>query len=99
MNVTDPRELDPAIVAEISAMLQSGREHDEVISRMRALGLHKVECIKLLRDFGGIKLGKAEDIVHLSPAWADRYEFDEAFHDAADEALQLLQNEDRLTAA
>jgi ribosomal protein L7/L12 len=99
MKVTDPRPMDPAVVAEVAAMLQAGRDHDEVIARMRALGLHKIECMKIFRDYGGVTLGSAKDIVHLSPAWADRYKYDEAFHEAAEQALDMMIAEDKLTAA
>ena len=66
---------------------------------MRELGLNKIECIKLLREHGGVSLGEAKDIVHLSPAWADRYRADEAFHDEAERALNVMLQEDKLTAA
>jgi ribosomal protein L7/L12 len=99
MKVADPRTIDPAITAEMVAALRTGASPNVAIARMRSLGLNKIECIKLLREFGGVPLGQAKDIVHLSPAWADRYESDEAFHDAAERTLETMMIEDKLTAA
>ena len=79
-------------------MLRTGRHRDSVIARMRSLALNKVESIKLLRDHGGLTLHDAKDIVHLSPAWADRFESEEAFHDAAEEAFEVAIAHDKLTA-
>ncbi len=98
MKFTDPRVIEPAIVAEISGMFARGLDHDEVIARMRALGLHKIECMKLFREYGGVTLGEAKDIVHLSPVWADRYESDEAFHDVAERAAEIALGKERTAA-
>lgn len=90
MKVTDSRAVDPGTVTEIRDMLRSGSHHEAVITRMRALGLNKIECMKLLRDFGQLTLGQAKDIVHLSPAWEDSYASDEALHDAAEQAMHRV---------
>ena len=99
MKVSESRIVDPAIIAEISTMLHSGSGHEASLRKMRDLGLDKIECIKLLREHGGVTLGQAKDIVHLSPAWADRYDSDEAFHDVAESALTLVLDEEKRSAA
>jgi ribosomal protein L7/L12 len=90
MNTYSPAQVDPAKVVEIAALLHDGANLDGVIRRMRALGLNKIDSIKMLRDHAGVPLGRAKDIVHLSPAWADRYESDERLHDMAEQAFESV---------
>ncbi len=87
------RKMDPAVVTEMANLLRSGIKYDDAIFRMRSLGFNKIECIKLLRDYTGLKTGQAKDIVHLSPAWEDHYDSDEALHDAAEQALAMSDEE------
>ena len=99
MKTSKPRVVPPEIAADVAAMFQRGAEPDSIVVRMRMLGLNKIESIKLLRDCCGISIANGKDIVDLSPAWADRRESDEKVHDAAEQALNLILDEDKLTAA
>jgi ribosomal protein L7/L12 len=98
MKVTDPRTLDPAIVTEVRAAMQPGYNVDEVVALMRSRGFSKIDSIKFLRDFAGIPLHDGKEIVHLSPAWSDRYASDEAFHDAAERAAEIAFSEETSAA-
>jgi len=90
MKVRPPTPVDPGKKAEIEALLSSRANLDEVIDRMRLLGLNKIESIKLLRDRTGVALGEAKEIVHLSPAWGDRFDSDNGLHDAVERAAESL---------
>jgi ribosomal protein L7/L12 len=99
MKTSQPRIVSPDIADEVAAMFQRGAEPEAVVTRMRALGLNKIESIKLLRDCGGFAIADGKDIVDLSSAWADCFESDEALNDAAEKAFELAFAEDKLTAA
>ena len=88
MNIRTPAPVDPRKLEEIHALLASCSNLDDVISRMRSLGLNKIESIKLIRAHLGTSLGEAKEIVHLSPAWADRFDSDNALHDAFEQAAE-----------
>jgi hypothetical protein len=62
--------------------LAAGAREDEVLVRLRQRGLNKIDCIVVLREVTGMSLGDAKRVVHLSPAWADRREQDDALHEA-----------------
>jgi ribosomal protein L7/L12 len=89
MNIRTPAPVDPQKLEEIHTLLASCSNLDDVISRMRSLGLNKIECIKVIRAHLGVSLGEAKDIVHLSPAWADRFDSDNALHDAFEQAAEI----------
>ena len=93
MTSCEPEPLNPQQVESMASLLRTGMTYDEVIRQMRALGWNKIDCIKTLRDHAGIRLGEAKDIVHLSPAWADTYEADEALHDTLERVATLSDEE------
>ena len=95
---SETRTLDPQALVELRAMLAPGYDVEEVIISMRNKGFSKIDSMKFLRDFASITLHDAKHIVHLSPAWADRYESDEAFHDAAEEAAKIIFSEEHTAA-
>jgi ribosomal protein L7/L12 len=81
---------DAAVAAEIGRMLQTGTSEEQVIAHLRQLGLDKIDSIKALRTAMGISLGKAKEKVHLSKAWADCREADDALHEAMFAAAKEL---------
>ncbi len=71
-----------------SLVSPSNVAQQEVITAMRAAGLHIGYCIKLFAQLYGVSLGEAKMVVHYSDAWASmRGEYD-AFHDAAFEGAK-----------
>jgi hypothetical protein len=94
-----PYPANDEVLATLRGRLTSGVRPAELVAEMRAEGFGKIDSIKFLREFGGVTLGQAKDIVHLSPAWADRYESDEAFHDAAEAAFHQMLKEEESAAA
>ena len=93
-----PYPADAAVLAFLEQKLHASLNTDAAITAMRTAGFNKIDCIKFVREFGNVTLGQAKDIVHLSPAWADRYESDEAFHDALEQAFEISDEEERTAA-
>ncbi len=58
------------------------------VAFLREAGLSKVESIKAMHDRFGLTLAEGKALVHVSAAWADRRENDDAFH----ERLSVLAN-------
>ena len=79
--------IDPDVLREVTALMNSEADLETSLARMRALGLNKIECITILRDHAGIDLREGKKIVHFSSAWKDRLEADNAFHEAAHQAV------------
>jgi hypothetical protein len=76
------------IIDEMESLVKSGAGQQQVITAMRAAGLHIGYCIKLFAQLYGVSLGEAKMVVHYSDAWASmRGEYD-AFHEAAFEAAK-----------
>ena len=90
MNSTRALKDDAALADEVSQMLRTGSSEEQVVAHLRQLGLDKIDSIKVLRAATGMSLGEAKKRVHLSEAWADRREADDAFHDAAFAAAKEL---------
>lgn len=62
---------------------------DATIAFMRREGFWIIPCIKAVRILRGVSLGEAKDLVYLSPAFADQREVHDAFHDVAEQSLEL----------
>ncbi len=83
------RAWDAALSACRTLRAKSGTVEDMVLFLRRA-GFWKIDTIKALRELEGMTLPEAKTAVHLSPAWSDRYEADEALHDQAEAALRMF---------
>ncbi|SNT24109.1 hypothetical protein SAMN05421770_10627 [Granulicella rosea] len=79
MNIRPVKPMSPELASEVEQILRDGVT-DSSLQAMRHLGLNKIDCIKALRDLKQIPVSEGKELVDLSPAWADRREFDEAFH-------------------
>jgi ribosomal protein L7/L12 len=83
MNSARVLKEDAALVHDITQMLRTGTSEEKVVAHLRQLGLDKIDSIKVIRAATGMSLGEAKERVHLSEAWADRREADDAFHETA----------------
>jgi ribosomal protein L7/L12 len=90
MNSAHALKNDAALAGEVKQMLQNGSTHEQVVAHLRQLGLDKIDSIKALRAATGMTLGEAKEKVHLSEAWADCREADDALHEAAFAAAKEL---------
>jgi predicted DNA-binding protein (UPF0251 family) len=52
-------------------MLRQGRSLDDIVTKLRALGLSKMECMTALEDYGELAHREAKLAVHESTAWRD----------------------------
>jgi ribosomal protein L7/L12 len=93
MTSRKPYPIDEKTIVELRAKLAASSP-SKIVAGLRLAGLDKIDSMKFLRDFAGISLHDAKNIVHLSPAWADRYDSDEAFHVAAEEAAKIVFSEE-----
>lgn len=98
MKTASRRTLDPQTLSETQAMIATHRDIHDAIAFMRTRRFSKIDCIKTLREVAGISLHDGKNLVHLSPAWADRYTADEAFHDAAEKAVKIAFREESTAA-
>ncbi len=79
---------------EVDRLWASASDQETFLRLLREHGATKIECIRTLRNVAHIGLGEAKEIVHFSPTWADRRASDDAFHDAAEQAIEALQREE-----
>lgn len=82
--------IDAQVESRIAQMLKSGTGVEAVILAMRDSGLDKIESVKLLRNYGGMSLADGKTAVHLSKAWQDCRESDDALHEQAIAAADKL---------
>jgi hypothetical protein len=86
--MTDPKMIDKTV----RDLRQEGTSVDDVIARLKALGLSKMECMTALEDYGHIPHPEAKLAVHRSTAWSDSREAAEALEK---EALAELEKRGR----
>ncbi len=79
-----------SVIHEIHEMARAGASHEEMIARMRELGLWIPPSIKLLSEVTGMAGNEAKYAVHFSRTWQDMLMTNEAVHDAAIEAARML---------
>lgn len=77
------------VLSEARQRAAGGEDLDATIAFMRREGFWIIPCIKAVRTLRGVSLGEAKDLVHLSPAFADQREAHDAFHDVAEQSLEL----------
>lgn len=82
------------------AHLARGITDEDLMTFLRAEGCSKIDSIAVLREVLNISVAEGKALVHLSRAWADVRERDNAFHEAlinaADEAfVPARRNEGR----
>jgi ribosomal protein L7/L12 len=82
--------IDAQIESRIAQMLKSSSDVEAVIFAMKDSGLDKIESIKLLRAYGGMSLADGKTAVHLSKAWEDCRESDDALHEQVIRAAEAL---------
>ena len=67
---------------------------EDVLSFLRAKGIHKGRSIFVLSDLLNIDARKAKLIVHRSRTWADQRDDDEQFHEPLYESIdQIIADE------
>ena len=76
--MSDNGDVPQAIVAR---MMREGVPQEEILVQLRADGYSILDSIKALTVGAGLSLADAKQAVHLSRAWADRREQNEAFHE------------------
>jgi ribosomal protein L7/L12 len=77
------------LVAECLTLRSAeGATEEDIIAHLRAQRCNKIDTIAILRDVFGLSLGRAKQLVHLSPTWKDSREKDDAFHEALVTALE-----------
>jgi ribosomal protein L7/L12 len=57
----------------------SGADLETVLSELRRLGAPQVDCLKIVREVEGVRLGRAKEIVDASLTWADQQATNEQF--------------------
>lgn len=98
MTSRKPYPVDEATLKTLRSQLAAAPSPGDCVANLRSAGFDKIDSIKFFREFAGMPLHEGKALVQLSPAWADRYASDEAFHDAAEEAAKIIFQEE-FTAA
>lgn len=75
-----------------SGMRREGRSIEEVLASLRSAGATIVDCLKVVREVEGVRLGRAKEIVDSSATWADVRTSNEELRSVAEQALD--ENDD-----
>jgi hypothetical protein len=65
---------------DLRRLLADGNTLDQSLAALRAKGASIIGCIYAVRKFRDCDLAEAKQMVHFSPAWADRREEHDKFH-------------------
>jgi hypothetical protein len=74
-----------SLTIKCQSLSAEGKSQNEIVSFLRVNGCSKVDSIAILAKAFGVDLGKAKEVVHLSPAWADIRERDEKFQSSLED--------------
>ena len=85
-----------AIVQRAAELRAAGGDWDSVLKKLRDEDFSKIDCIVAIREIEMIPLGEAKEMVHFSPAWEDRREQDDQFHDDLIDAVQKIDWDDEV---
>jgi len=77
------------LARECKALRASGSSDEDLMAFLRAEGCSKIDSIVVLREALNLSLAEGKALVHLSRAWRDVRERDDAFHDALIGATRL----------
>jgi ribosomal protein L7/L12 len=75
------------LAIECRARLARGDNEEDLMRFLRAEGANKIDGIAVLREVLNLSLGEAKALIHLSRAWGDVRERDDAFHEAFEKAV------------
>jgi len=65
------RERDRECLALALKLRGENQSNDEILSRLREAGYHRISCMKAFIAIDGLSLGDAKIFVLESPAWSD----------------------------
>jgi ribosomal protein L7/L12 len=84
----------PELAVLCRALRARGFSDEDLMVFLRAEGCSKIDSIAVLREVLDLKLGEAKAFVHLSEAWGDVRERDDAFHETLHQVLMDVINEE-----
>jgi len=73
---------------------RKGSSVEEVLASLRSEGATIVDCLKVVREVEGVRLGRAKEIVDSSDTWADVRESNERVRSLAMQALDESEDLD-----
>jgi ribosomal protein L7/L12 len=84
----------PELAVACRALRARGFSDEDLMTFFRAEKCSKIDSIAVLREVLDLSLAEGKALVHLSKAWGDVRERDDAFHDALHEAMMDVVNEE-----
>ena len=84
----------PELAVACRALRARGFSDEDLMTFLRAEGCSKIDTIAVLREVLDLTLAEGKALVHLSKAWNDVRERDDAFHEALHQALMDVINEE-----
>lgn len=78
---------------DLRRLLADGKTLDQSLAALRAKGAGVIACIFAVKKFRDCDLAEAKEIVHFSPAWADRREEYDEFHAELEEIAKKIDEE------
>jgi ribosomal protein L7/L12 len=85
---SEPKPLDPEIVAEAERLALEGADREAVLGFLRGKGFDKIDTIKTVRPLYGLSMQQAKELIDESRTWSDRYQQDADFHELAERVLR-----------
>lgn len=83
------------LIAECKRRYESGEDAEQLIAFLRSSGCSKIESIAVIASACGVGLGRAKEMVHLSPTWDDRRTSDDEFHAAIEDEISVIKSADK----
>jgi len=80
---------------DLRRLLADGNTLDQSLAALRTKGASIIGCIYAVKKFRDCDLSEAKQMVHLSPAWADRREEHDKFHAEMMEEIANKMDEQR----
>jgi hypothetical protein len=78
---------------DLRRLLADGNTLDQSLAALRAKGAGMIESIYAVMKFRDCDLSEAKQIVHFSPAWADRREEHDKFHAELEELAKKIDKQ------
>ena len=78
-------------IAECKHRYERGEDFESLIRYLRVSGCSKIESIATIAKGCCVGLGRAKELVHLSPIWQDRRDSDDQFHATVAHAASRLK--------
>lgn len=86
----EPKPPNPEVISDARRLVAAGADRETILIFLRDRGLNKIDSIKTIREFYGLSMPEAKDLIDCSAAWSDRFDYDMEFRQTAIRAFRDL---------